>query len=109
MSRVPRPSCRRPRLPIHVPRPATAMMSPRGVTRLRAGPSALTCRPGRLSLHDDRIADVHHVEVPGGVVRAEVDATVADVCITLGIHRPGCRMYVDTAPGDPDRVLPVEQ
>jgi hypothetical protein len=38
---------------------------------------------GALCLHDDRIADAHGVEVPRGVIRAEIDAAVTDIRVAL--------------------------
>src|SRR5205085_5139539 len=59
----------------------------------------------RGSGHDlDGIADAHLVEVPCGVVRAQVDASVTDVGVALRVNRPGGRVHVDAAVSDPHRV-----
>src|SRR5580693_18166 len=61
--------------------------------------------PGKSGHHLDGVADVDGVEVPGSVVRAQVDAAVTDVGIALLVDRPRGRVNVNTAPGDTDRVL----
>src|ERR1700682_31448 len=58
-----------------------------------------------LRLHNDRITDTDGVVVPGGIVGAQIDTSVTDVCVALRIHRPRCRMHVDAARGYPLGVL----
>ena len=59
------------------PDPATIATSPTA-KNLHASP-----RVASSALHDDRITDTDHVEIPCGVVGTEVDAAVADVRIAL--------------------------
>src|ERR1700744_2218172 len=59
------------------------------------------CPAPRLRDDLDGVADVDVVEVPRGVVRAQIDAAVADVGVALFVDRPRGRGDLHAAPGDP--------